>query len=439
MADFNYILLFTLPFFYFFLVASRNILHPVMISMFAGIFPFLLGIQLSIADRAELTAIYAWILLMVYAGSFLGKKRLPTYPQYTIEVNPGNAKTHALAYKLAVMLAIAAISLMFMKRGVPILADEPNIAKVTFSQGGGWVLTRFVRYFLLTLFYSSILYCFYMARVNIKAFTGASMESSIRDLVRYGSKGWLLMGAVILLLFSSLGYKANVIAFFLWTACFVGLTTRIRFSNLIPFMAAGAIFSIFVLWTIQNSEGLSDVLIFIFMRSTTSASEGLIYVLSNYGVTEPFLYGEGLWFDLSNILLKLGCAPLVPVHLHELNFDAVIFEKIIGHNEYHMQVTTSLLGQLYANFGLPATMAGTFLFFFFFVRFGDFLVNGRKKLIGTPIYFLLFQQYQTFIAGGPVLITVFDTIVSVVAFFLAYAFIYLILRLPAGSLSFKLP
>lgn len=439
MSEFNYILLFTLPFLYFFWVASRNILHPVMISMFAGLYPFLLGIQFSIADNPDLTAIYAWLLVMVYAGSLLGKKRLWTRPQYFIEVNAGNAKTHAFAYRLAVMLALAGISVMFMKRGVPILADEPNIAKVTFTQGGGWVMTRFVRYFLLTLFYSSILYCFYTARVRVKALTGRQMESGIRELVKYGGKGWLLMGAVILVLFSSLGYKANVIAFFLWTACFVGLATRIRFSNLLPFLSVGAVISVFVLWTIQNSEGLSDILIFIFMRSTSSAAEGLIFVLNNYGVTEPFLYGEGLWFDFSNILLKLGLAPVIPIDLHEFNFDAVIFEKILGHNEYKMQATTSLFGQIYANFGLPATMAGTFLFFFFFVRFGDFLVNSRKKLIGTPIYFLLFQQYQTFIAGGPMLITVFDTAVSVATFFLAYALIYHVLRLPAGSLSFKLP
>lgn len=439
MSDINYILLIALPFFYFFLIAARNIFHPVMISMLAGLFPFLLGIQLSITANPELTAIYGWILVMIYAGSILGKRRVWATPVHFIEVNDMHARTHALAYKLAVLIALAGISAMFMKRGVPILAEEPNLAKVTFSQDGGWVMTRFVRYFLLTLFYSSILYCFYTARVKIKALTGRQMESGIRELIKYGGKSWLLLGAVILVLFSSLGYKANVIAFFLWTACFIGLGTRIRFSTLLPFLIIGAIFSIFVLWTLQNSEGLADILIFIFMRSTTSAAEGLIYVLSNYGITEPFLYGEGLWFDFSNILLKLGLEPVIPFDLHEYNFDALIFEKILGHNEYHMQATTSLFGQLYANFGLQATMAGTFLFFFSFVRLGDFLVYGRKKLIGTPIYFLLFQQYQTFIAGGPMIITVFDTAVSIATFFMAYAIIYHFLRLPAGSMSFKLP
>ncbi len=439
MSELNYILLIAMPFFFFFMVASRNILHPVIISMAAGLFPFLLGIQISISDNAELTPLYCLILLMVYAGSILGKKKYGTGPQYQIEVNDINARTHALAFKLAVLIALAGVSAMFLKKGVPILSEEPNIAKVTFSQGGGWVLTRVVRYFLLTLFYSSILYCFHAGRERIKAAGGRGMETGIRELIRYGGKGWLLMGFVILVLFSSLGYKATVISFFLWSACFVGLSTRVRFTSLLPFMAAGAVFSIFVLSVIQNSEGLSDVLIFIFMRSTTSAAEGLIYVLTNYGVTEPYLYGEGLWFDFSNILLKLGLAPIIPMELHEMNFDAMIFEKILGHNEYLMQATTSLFGQLYANFGLPVTMAGTFLFFFYFVRFGDFLVNGRKKLIGTPVYFLLFQQYQTFIAGGPMLITVFDTAVSIAAFFMAYALIYHLLRLPAGSLSFKIP
>jgi hypothetical protein len=439
MSEFNYILLIAMPFFFFFMIASRNILHPVIISMAAGLFPFLLGIQISISDNAELTPLYCLILIMVYAGSILGKKRPGAGPQYKIEVNELNARTHALAYKLAVLIALAGISAMFLKKGVPILSEEPNIAKVTFSQGGGWVLTRFVRYFLLTLFYSSILYCFHVGRVKIKAAGGKGMETGIRELIRYGGRGWLLMGFVILALFSSLGYKATVISFFLWSACFVGLSTRVRFTSLLPFMAAGAVFSILVLSVIQNSEGLSDVLVFIFMRSTTSAAEGLIYVLTNYGVTEPFLYGEGLWIDFSNILLKLGLGPVIPLELHEMNFDAIIFEKILGHNEYLMQATTSLFGQLYANFGLAATLAGTFLFFFFFVRFGDFLVNGRKKLIGTPLYFLLFQQYQTFIAGGPMLITVFDTAVSIAAFFVAYALIYHFLRLPAGTLSFKIP
>lgn len=439
MSEFNYILLIAMPFFYFFLVASRNILHPVMISMAAGLFPFLLGIQLSISDNAELTPVYSMILIMVYAGSIMGKRRSCASPNYYIEVNALNARTHALAYKLAVLIALAGISALFLKKGVPIFSEEPNIAKVTFSQGGGWVLTRFVRYFLLTLFYSSILYCFHIGRERINETGCTRMETGIRELIRHGGKGWLLMGFVILVLFSSLGYKATVISFFLWSACFVGLSTRVRFAGLLPFMAAGAVFSILVLSVIQNSEGISDVLVFIFMRSTTSAAEGLKYVLTNYGVTEPFLYGEGLWFDFSNILMKLGLAPVLPVELHEMNFDAMIFEKILGHNEYLMQATTSLFGQLYANFGLPVTMAGTFLFFFFFVRFGDFLVNGRKKLIGTPIYFLLFQQYQTFIAGGPMLITVFDTAVSIATFFMAYALIYHLLRLPAGTLSFKIP
>lgn len=439
MSELNYLLLASLPFVYFFLVSSRNLFHPAMVSMFAGLFPFLLGIQLSISDDPELTALFGWILAAIYAGSILGKRLSPARPRYAIEVHLMNSRTHHHPYRLAVLFAIAGISVMFMKKGVPILADEPNIAKVTFSQNGGWVMTRFVRYFLLTLFYCSILYCVHEARARIKALTGRAHESRFYELVKYGPKSWLFLGLIILILFSSLGYKANVIAFFLWTLCFIGLTTRIRFSAILPFIAVGAVFSILVLWAIQNSEGLSDLLLFIYMRSTTSAAEGLIYVFSNYGVTEPFLYGEGLWFDLSNILLKLGLQPLIPVQLHEFNFDAFIFEKILGHNEYYMQATTSLFGQLYANFGLPATFAGTFLFFFFFVRFGDFLVSGRKTLIGTPIYFLLFQQYQTFIAGGPFLITVFDTAVSVATFFAAYAVIYHILRLPEGSLSFRLP
>lgn len=438
MAELNYIMLFCLPFLYFFL-ASRNIFHPVMISMFAGMYPFLVGIQLSITDKPELLGMYGWILAVIYAGSILGKKWRFKGPSYAIEVNPENARTHLVAYRLAVIIAIAGIGLMFMKRGVPILADEPNIAKVTFTQGGGWVLTRFVRYFLLTLFYSSILYSFYAAREKLKALTGRNMESRLTELIRFGNRGWLLLGFVILVLFASLGYKANVIAFFLWTTCFVGLSTRIRFRAVLPFAAIGGLFSIPVLWAIQRAEGLSDLLLFLYLRSTTAAAEGILYVFTTYGFKEPFLYGEGLWFDLSNILLKLGLAPLLPFQLHEFNFDAYIFEKILGHNEYYMQATTSLFGQLYANFGLPATLAGTFVFFFFFVRFGDFLVHGRKTILGTPVYFLLFQQYQTFIAGGPILITIFDSAVSISAFMLAYAILYQILRLPSGSLSFKLP
>lgn len=439
MTTLNYILLGALPFFFFFWAASRNILHPVMISMLSGLLPFLLGIQLSISGNPELTAIYSPILAMIYAGSFLGKKRQNTKMEYEIAVNTRNAGTHSRAYKLAVLLATAGICFMFLKKGIPILADEPNIAKVTFSQDGGWAATRLVRYLLLTLFYISTIYCFHLARVRIKAATNRKMESGIGELLKYSSKGWLFFGGAILILFTSLGYKANIIAFFLWTACFISLTTRVRFLNLAPFIAAGAAFSIFALYTIQKTQGLADLLVFLYMRATTSAAEGLIYVLSNYGVTEPFLYGEGFWFDLSSILLKLGLAPVIPLHLHELNFDAVIFEKLLGHNEYHMQATTSLFGQLYANFGLLATMVGTFLFFFLFVRFGDFLVSGRKTLIGTPVYFLLFQQFQTFIAGGPVLITVFDTAVSLSVFFTAYALVYLFLRLPSGTMSFKIP
>jgi len=439
MAEVNYILLFAMPFFFHFWAASRNILHPVMVSLASGLFPFLLGIQIAISGDKALSETYFLILVMVYAGSFFGKKYLRARPRYQVDVNDSHARTHAFAYKAAVLLALAGISAMFAIKGVPLLADEPNIAKVTFTQGGGWVLTRFVRYFLLTLFYSSVLYCFHVGRTRLKAETGQAAETGVGELVRHGGRGWLVMGAVILVLFSSLGYKATVISFFLWTACFLGLSARVKLKSLIPFLAVGAVFSVIVLWVIQNAEGLTDVLAFIFMRATSSAAEGLIYVLNNYGTAEPFLYGEGLWYDLSNILLKLGLAPVLPVELHELNFDALIFEKILGHNEYLMQATTSLFGQLYANFGIPAAMAGTFVFFFFFVRFGDFLVNGRKRLIGTPVYFLLFQQYQTFIAGGPMLITVFDTAMSVAAFFMAYALIYLLLRLPSGSLSFKFP
>lgn len=439
MAVVNYILLAAMPLFFYFWAASRNVLHPVIVSLASGLYPFLLGIQIAISGDSALSELYFLILVMVYAGSFFGKRYLRSHPRYQIEVNESNARAHAFPYRAAVLIALAGISAMFILKGVPLLADEPNIAKVTFTQGGGWVLTRFVRYFLLTLFYSSVLYCFYMGRVRLRAATGMETETGVRQLTRYGGRGWLVMGAVILILFSSLGYKATVISFFLWTACFLALCTRIRFKSVLPFMSAGAVFSVLVLWMIQNAEGLSDVLVFIFMRATASAAEGLLYVFNNYGVTEPYLYGEGLWYDLSNILLKLGLAPVVPIELHEFNFDALIFEKILGHNEYFMQATTSLFGQFYANFGIPATMAGTFIFFFFFVRFGEFLVSSRKTLIGTPVYFLLFQQYQTFIAGGPMLITVFDTAVSIAAFFSAYAVIYILLRLPAGSVSFKLP
>jgi len=439
MSALNYIMLGALPFFYYYFCASRNILHPVMISMFAGLFPFLLGIQLSVSDNPDLSAIYSLILMMAYAGSFLGRSRVRTAQSFEIDMKPLNAKAHSMVFYMAVLFAAAALGFMFVKKGVPILSAEPNIAKVTFSQDGGWMATRLVRYFLLTLFYASIIYCFHSARMKIKAIRKRPMETGLGELVRFSGKGWLLLGAANLIFFTSLGYKANVIAFFLWSACFIGLVTRVRLSTLAPFLAAGAVFSLSALFMIQKTEGLSDLLVFLYMRSTTSAAEGLIYVLNNYGTTEPFLYGEGFWFDFSNILLKLGLSPAVPFHLHELNFDAVIFEKILGHNEYRMQATTSLFGQLYANFGLPATMAGTFLFFFYFVKLGDSLVSGRKTTIGTPVYFLLFQQYQTFIAGGPILITVFDTAFSIAAFFGAYAAVYFFLRMPTGSLSFKIP
>lgn len=439
MSTFNYIMLAALPFFIYFSAASRNILHPVMISMFAGLFPFLLGIQLSIADNPDLTAIYSPLLLMVFAGCFLGKKKGFNTPSFEIDMKLRNAKAHKGVFYIAVLLAAAALGFMFMKKGIPILSAEPNIAKVTFSQDGGWMATRLVRYFLLTLFYASVIYCFHSARMKIKAVRKRPFETGLGEMVRFSGKGWLLLGAAILVLFTTLGYKANVLAFFLWSACFIGLVTRVRLSTLAPFLAAGAVFSLAALYMIQKTEGLGDLMVFLYMRSTTSAAEGLIYVLSNYGATEPFLYGEGFWFDLSNIFLKLGLSPVLPFQLHELNFDAVIFEKILGHNEYRMQATTSLFGQIYVNFGLPATMAGTFIFFFYFVRFGDFLVRGRKTAIGTPVYFLLFQQYQTFIAGGPILITVFDTAFSIAAFFGAYAAVYFFMRMPTGSLSFKIP
>lgn len=435
----NYALLLALALICLIRASSGNIIHPVMVSMFAGLLPFMLGVQMSVSGRPALAELYAWILVFACAGCLLGKKRHSGGACYEIASDEASARTHRLPYIVAVLAALAGIALMFAKKGVPILADEPNIAKVTFSQGGGWVLTRFVRYFLLTLFYCSILQAFAAARQRIRRLTGRDGETGLVELVRHGPKGWLVLGLLILALFSSLGYKANVIAFFLWTVCFIGLTTRIRLAAFVPFAAVGAVVSILVLWAIQNAEGLSELLVFIYMRSTTSAAEGLIHVLSSYGTTEPFLYGEGLWFDLSNILRKLGLQPLVPFELHELNFDAFIFEKILGHNEYRMQATTSLFGQLYANFGLPATLAGTFIFFFVFVRFADFLARSRKTVIGTPVYFLLFQQYQTFIAGGPVLITVFDTAVSIAVFLLAYAAIYLLMRLPTGSISFRIP
>lgn len=400
--------------------------------MAAGVFPFLVGVQLSLRESIELSEKFFYILIAIFIGCFLGKGRRKILPCYDIEIRRENTDTHLLPYKIAFLLAVMILTVFFLRRGIPLFSEEPNIAKVTITREGGWVITRFIRYFLPMLFYASILYSLQYAGKYL-----SKKKSSVLEIFRGSRKTWLFIGFTVLISFAFFGYKSNVIAFFLRTICFVSLLVYLNLRRAIPFLVAGLAVFLLMVMIAQRSDTLSEIIMVIYQRSI--GADGFIYIISHYGRDEPFLLGEGLWYDFSNVLLRLGLQPIIPVSLHELNFDALMFERLLGHNEYKMQTVTALFGQLYANFGLFVTVLGTSLYYFLHTRFGNFLITHKKSLLGTPVYFFLFWQYQTFAIGGPVVITLLDTVLSLIMFFSIYVGVYLFLYLPLGRLSFKIP
>ncbi len=416
----NLTLIVALPVFLYFHVCSRLFFHPVMVSMALGIFPFLVGAEI-MASEVGLSEKFFYFLVAAVAGCLSGRGFRKIAPNYEIGASGGNTDAHRIPYCAAVAVGTFIVVLFFLRRGVPLFSEEPNLAKIEIARDGGFVFTRFIRYYIPMLFYAALAYGFYAVRNKLG-----------------GGKVWVVVGSVLLVFFAFLGYKANVFAFFFWSVCFVGLFVRLRLKAAIPFLIAGVAVSFRVAMALQHMT-FDETSAFVFDRATRGGAAGFVYILGHYGADEPFLMGEGFWYDLSNILLRLGLGPLLPFNLHELNFDARIAEKLIGHNEYKMQAGTLLGGQLYANFGLFSALLGTFAFFHLYVKFGNFLITHRKSLIWTPVCFFLFQQFQAFMAGGPVVLTAFDTALSLAMFFSFYGAVYLFMHLPYGRLSFRVP
>ncbi|GBD97951.1 MAG TPA: hypothetical protein ENG83_12075 [Nitrospirae bacterium] len=428
----NLLLLLIFPFFLYYVVCSRIILHPIIISMCAGVYTYFIGVHLIVANRPDSAEKFFYLIVAMFLGCYFGRGRKTIKPEYNIEFNRKNALTHLAPYKSAVVFSLFLVFALFLYKGIPIFAVEPNFAKVTIAHGGGWIITRFVRYFLFILFYVSIIYCFYQIKER------ANSGDRNTGIMRRGNRGWIIMGVIMLILFAFLGFKSNVIGFFLWTICFIALLTRIRLKHVMVFFLIGGVISLIILMKLEGAN-LQETISFIIARVGVGSSAGFAWILGSYGRSYEFLHGEGFWFDFSNILLRLGLQPFIPFELHKYNFDAFMFDRLMGHNEYLMQVNTSVFGQLYANFGLTTMVLGAYLFFYLYSKMGNFLVTHKKTLIGTPVYFFLFIQLQTFVGGGPVLITIFDTILSLLMFFTLYFVIYLFVYLPYGRLSFKIP
>jgi hypothetical protein len=112
-----------------------------------SIYPFLVGAQIALVDNFEGSKKFFFIILAIFLGCYFERRHKKMKSEYTIKINPKNTKTHIMPYKSAVFFVLSVVLLFFFVKGIPLFDSSPDIAKVTVTGGGGWIFTRFIRYF----------------------------------------------------------------------------------------------------------------------------------------------------------------------------------------------------------------------------------------------------------------------------------------------------
>lgn len=355
--------------------ASRNPFSILMFVLYIWGFVLIGGINYYIIEGHSLTPIVVGLSSIALglgsrfsslAAMFNPKRDLRNITPQQLSIGVANKTAFRLALGISLVLALFAAFIIL--RNSPLF--NPEVLKIELVRPGMGPLMRLVKTGLPIL---SIMYLLIAMRSNKFSnwiFVGLVMGITVVALMLTGYKGFVLWFAVLVVIaLSYLKPRSRQLKLTVAILLILGLAAGLAVLYLTPNPGQGSFRrSLNVLWK----------------RMTVEQTLGLDYVLYNLVPKHGFYYGLTMIWDFTRTVNDLTQGLIFPNPHPSLTNH--LSNLIIGRQGPYA-VTTMIMGDLYANWGLLGVLVGCFLYGFILeIIYIATLRMRRKTIIFFPFW-----------------------------------------------------
>lgn len=331
------------------------------------------------------------------------KKSLVQFQSKNISIGFQSPQTFFITWILLITFCFMMTTIYFSVVGFSIFAEEVGLARLESRHAisGSYIFQRLFRVFLPIL-------CMMYFLFSFSELTKKYYKKSVLVLISLATLFFLV----------ATGLRGNVLIFFFTPfVVLVGLTSKnIRFMNIIFFGFIVVGIGMGATKLMYGDVSFFEVIGIIFQRLSGAASDGIGYVVNSDIPENGFYFGQTYINDFLSFFTKLGLTSA------EYNtYSAYIAEELLGNRYNGEAAAVYIFGEFYANFGYFGLFLGSFLvgFFFQFIYFKSLTINKSILRISVLAYL---QGVLVTILGGPTLSMFIDYSITIILFFILYAF-----------------
>ena len=410
--------------------ATRNIFSALSFSQIAWVFTFIGGWMIALRNGHFLTPLYLSIGSMcIGLGAILVNCLMRFSPlielrvfrqKRAVSIFKNQEKIYFISLLFVTVLSLFMSAMFFVRGGIPIFSDNPDMARIVNRAGLG-VYVRFLQIILpfIILIWLSLI-SVYKGKKSLKIVLVVLIAFFLVLLIFWGYKGTFLSFFVMIAIFASMWYKWKpkvvlwigiIILLGLVSAVFMSMATlHMNTSKAVPFIVNRM--------TIVEAEGFDKIVYFLVPR------EGL-------------LGGRSFVEGFKGILVSFRLLPREKGVFYSL--PAQLVRKVQGSNLFGFAYTITVMGDLYANFGLLGSVLGMLIFGMLLQGLYILSIRGPKDhfLFPNGVYG---QMLLLNLSGrGGILAAVNGEAISWLGAVLLLFGIFCFLVMPSGSIKLFLP
>lgn len=155
---------------------------------------------------------------------------------------------------------------------------------------------------------------------------------------------------------------------------------------------------------------LSELLLLIFARVTTGATDGISYMVTIDVPINGFYFGETYFNDFMSLFSKLGLT-----FNEYMTYGSYLAQSMLGDRYNNEQASIFFSGELFANFGYPGVIVGSFIVGALLQAIYLKTLKTRKDVVLTPIL-SYFSALFLAILGGPTISMLLDYFITIFSF-----------------------
>lgn len=371
--------------------ATRNLFSPPMFVLYTWFFVLIGGINYYMTEGHYLTPLVAGLSSMSLSLGLrffsLSANFCPKRDTHNItpqQLSSGVTNITALRLAFIISLGLTLIPAFIILRNSPLLNSE--VTKTELVRPGQGPLVRLYRDGLPILTVMWILIA--MKTNKFRSWFDAGLIIGITGLVLLltGYKGFVLWFAVLLaIVFGYLKPHVRQWKLMVITLLFIGLTAALGVIYLTPS---------------PGYHSFKRSLSYLWKRMTVEQTLGLDYVLYTLVPSYGFYHGETMMWDFTWTVSDLTQGIIFPNPHPSLTNH--IANLMIGHRSIYA-VTTMIMGDLYANWGLLGVIIGCFLYGGILEALYLRTVKMKKSIVFFPFWaYLNWIFVQMASTGSPI-------------------------------------